>query len=435
MPAPLDLLALRTDFVEGFGSTSQRVGLEFELLPLDPATGGQVPYDGGRSVQAVLHWLAATRGWTVVGSEPLLELERNGARLTLEPGAQVELSGAPQDSIRAVAAELAAFVDDIREASRTFGISFLPIGLTPQSHPDQIVVIPKERYRIMTRYLKQQGADAWWMMRATAGMQVNLDAADAAAAARLLRLLLRASPILTALFANSPVAEGCNSGWLSRREQIWLAVDPARCGYPPLSINPAATLDDYIEWALEAPMFFVMRDGHLVDMTGKSFRQFVERGAHGEIARMEDWHLHITTLFPEVRLKRYLEMRCIDSNRPDLALSLAALSSGLAYGGAEVWDLAESVVGTWDLHAHRLFHLECMRVGASAIAPDGRTAGTIAQELLAVARRGLMNWNRSDLEFLEPAEALAASGRAPAHEVLSAFERGGSIEVVRAHAL
>ncbi len=194
MALPLSLPALRDDFVGGFRSASRRVGLEYELLPLDAATGRQVGYAGEPSIQSVLHWLASTKGWTAVGGEPLLELERRGARITLEPGAQIELSGAPQQSIRDVATELTAFLDDVRDAGRALGISFVPVGVTPQSLADEIVVIPKERYRIMTRYLKQQGADAWWMMRATAGMQVNLDAADSARAARLLRLLLRAAP-------------------------------------------------------------------------------------------------------------------------------------------------------------------------------------------------------------------------------------------------
>lgn len=424
-----------SDLASAFRPGPRQVGLEYELLPLDPETGDQIAYRGERSVERLLEWLVTHRGWSLGGDRPLLELERAGGRITLEPGAQIELSGAPQRSIAAVATELESFVDDLRTGASALGFLCVPLGVTPRSVPDAIEVIPKPRYGIMTSYLNAQGRSAWWMMRATAGMQVNLDAESPAAAARLLAIFLRAAPLMTAVYANSPLAAGRENGWRSRREQIWTEVDPARCGYPPGALAHDATLEAYVRWALDAPMFFIARDRSLIDMTGLPFRRFLAEGGRGHQPELADWHLHLTTLFPEVRIKRCLELRSVDSNTPERALSFAALAAGLAYGGEAVWAGAQRLLGSWNEAEHQRFHLECMRVGSAAQAPDGRSAAELLEQLVALAERGLEVWSPADQVWLEPVRTLAASGATPADDVLERFRRDGLSATLRALAI
>lgn len=435
MTRPLDEATLRADFHAGFRPGEPRVGLEYELLPLDPTSGEQIPYDGHRSVRAALGRLITDFGWHATGSDPLIELAKGNMRLTLEPGAQVELSGSPHASIAGVAAELVSFIADLTAVGRQLEIAWVPVGVTPVSPPDSIVVIPKSRYRIMTRYLPTRGADALWMMRCTAGMQVNLDATSPREAARLARVLWRAAPLVSALFANSPLALGQPSGWQSRRVAIWSAVDPDRCGYPPRGLQRDFTLDDYVDWALGVPMFFVQREAKLIELTGVPFRDFLQHGAQGLQPTLDDWQLHLSTLFPEVRIKRYLEVRCADSNRPELALAFAALLAGLAYGGSEGLGVAERTLGDWSREQHLAFQLAAARDGLAATTPDGRPLRELVQTLITLGQAGLADWSPRDLPALNPLIALAGGERAPALAVRDRFEQLPRAELIRSLAL
>jgi glutamate--cysteine ligase len=385
---------LLDQFRSQFRPGPRRVGLEYELLPLDPKTGHQLPYAGERSVSAALRHLIQARGWHAdSANSPLLALTKNDARLTLEPGAQVELSGAPKQSIAQVAAELEWYLDDLREAASALEIAWVAVGVTPLDRPEAITVIPKQRYEIMTRYLATRGRAAWWMMRATAGIQVNFDLCSPHDAASALRLFLRAAPVLSALFANSRYSEGRLNGWCSRREAIWTEVDPDRCGYPPDSLSDQASVDDYASWVMRTPSFFRSEQGQLIDTAGQPFL---------DVARtLDDWSLHLTTVFPEVRIKQHLELRCVDSHAPQHALTLAALGAGLAYGGDAVREEALRLLGAWPLEDHRTWHLDCARQGLDAAAPDGRSARQIAAALFELAERGLAAWSASDRQFLQ----------------------------------
>jgi glutamate--cysteine ligase len=271
------------------------------------------------------------------------------------------------------------------------------------------------------------------MMKASAGMQVNLDVADAAGAARTLRLALSVSSVATALFAKSPLSEGRDNGWASRRARIWTEVDPDRCGIPESLLDPGADLRDYVDWALDAGMFFIERGQHLVDMTGVSFRRFLDEGAAGNRATLADWDLHLTTLFPEARLKPYLEIRGSDSNGLDRMMACAALWKGLVYGGDDVQGEVVALTSGWTRAERIAFHEDCARRGLRAAAPGGRSARELAAELLVLAETGLIGADAGDdCALLEPARELVDAGRSPAEEVLEAWRGPWQRSVVAA---
>jgi glutamate--cysteine ligase len=422
---------LLVHFRNSFQRLSERmIGVEYELLGVVTDTGEALPYEGSEPCMVqVLDGLCRQYGWHPVGGEPLLELRREGTRVTLEPGAQLELSLKPHRTLEGVRTELAEWLAELREVARPLGACFVPLGTQPLSTPDDIRIIPKERYRVMNNYLPTRGRLARWMMRATAGMQVNLDMETAESAVRSLRLALGAGSIVTALFANSSISEGAPNGWQSRRARIWLEVDDARCGLPERLMQPGVTPEDYVQWALDAGMFFIERDDQLLDMTGLSFRQFVEHGARGHQATLADWETHLTTLFPETRLKHYLELRCADSNHPTLALGFAALGEGLFYGGKEVLDELEALVGAWSHPDRMQLHEDCARLGLDARAPDGASVADLARRIVSLASLGLERSSPDDRAYLAPVEDLARSGRSPASRSLDRWrgEWNGSV--------
>jgi glutamate--cysteine ligase len=431
---------LHGHFRNSFQRLSERViGVEYELLGVLTESGRALPYDGAEPCMVeVLDGLCRKYGWHPVGGEPMLELRREGTRVTLEPGSQLELSLRPHRGIEGIRTELAEWLAELRDVARPLGACFVPLGTQPVSTPDDIEIIPKERYRIMNAYLPTRGSLARWMMRGTAGMQVNLDMETAEDAVRALRLALCTGSVLTALFANSSISEGGPNGWHSRRARIWLEVDDDRCGLPERLVSPDVTPEDYVEWALDAGMFFISREDRLIDMTGITFRQFVTEGARGQRASLADWETHLTTLFPESRLKHYLELRCADSNAPTLALGFAALAEGLFYGGPGILDGLERLVGAWSYGERSRFHEDCARHGLGAIAPSGKTAEELAVEVVALAGRGLDEVAPHDRAFLTPVEELARAGRSPAGEALERWRsdwRGSPAEMARSRTI
>ncbi|MDQ7005658.1 MAG: glutamate-cysteine ligase family protein [Acidobacteriota bacterium] len=436
MREPITRSCLLQHFSRGFRPHRHPlIGLEYELLGLLAETGEAAPYDGREeSIVSVFDRLCRSYGWHPRGGEPVLELYRDGTRITLEPGSQFEISLRPHDTLEGVHRELAEILEEVRDVSRQVGLRFVPLGMQPLSTPEQIRIIPKERYRIMTRYLPTRGSMALWMMRATAGMQVNLDVDSADRAAEALRFALCLSSPVVALFANSPLAAGANSGWLSRRALTWTDTDPDRCGLPPALLAPAAGAESYLDWALDAGMFFIVRGDHLLDMTGVTFREYLAGGRAGMTPTIADWETHLTTLFPEARLKSYLELRCADSNQPELALGFAALAVGLFYGGEAVLDEARALLEGWSPAERLDFHLDCARRGLAATAPSGQSAGQIAGRLVALAARSLQAHRPDERAFLEPVEAIVARGAPPAREVLERWEgpwRGNPVALAR----
>ncbi|MCB1990068.1 MAG: glutamate--cysteine ligase, partial [Geminicoccaceae bacterium] len=290
-----------------------RIGTEHEKFGFDRRTLRPLPYEGGHGIRALLEGLAKSFGWELVreGDKPIA-LQGDGCNVTLEPGGQFELSGAPLRHIHQTCSEVHQHLAQVREVADPLGIGMLGMGFQPKWRRDEIPWMPKGRYKIMGAYMPKVGKLGLDMMLRTCTIQVNLDYADEADMVLKFRVGLALQPIATALFANSPFTEGKANGFASYRSHIWTDTDPDRCGILPFVFEPGMGFERYVDHVLDVPMYFVYRDGTYIDAAGQSFRDFLEGrlpALPGEKPTMSDWADHLTTLFPEVRLKRFLEMR------------------------------------------------------------------------------------------------------------------------------
>lgn len=419
------------------------IGAESEKIGVHRLHGTPLGYGQAFGVCKVLADLAEVHGWTPVRETedgPTLGLVRGRANVTLEPGAQLELSGAPLADVHAVAREARAHLDEIAAVSERLGIAWLGVGFHPLARLDELPWVPKQRYPIMRSYLPTRGSGAHDMMQRTATVQVNFDRRSEADAFRKIAVALRFSPLVHALAVNAPFKEGKLSGRLSERGDVWLRMDPSRSGLlEPLWRRPVGELSyrDYTEWALDAGMFLIWRDGKVLENTGQTFRDFLEKGFQGHHATLVDWKLHLTTLFPEVRLKNTIEVRSADAQQLPLQLALVALWTGLLYDEQSLstaLDWAESL---------RFEQVEGARpelVAAglrASVAPFGaRTNFQAAERLLELARSGLGRRARKDGSgadesvYLEPLVELLSRGLHPADRAIERFHAtsGSSIE-------
>lgn len=421
---------------ERFGVVAPTGGGRTASVPPERIASGKVtplPVDGPVSVSAVLDGLVQRFGWSAVSSEGrFLELFRGPSRITLEPGGQMELSGAVHATVADAAAELARYLDEIRAVSSIWGVRWLGAGTHPTASVDEIPWLLKKRYRIMKQYLPTKGRLAHRMMKATCGAQVNLDFSDERDAMTKLRVAMGLSAIVSAMFANSSISAGSENGFLTERIAIWEETDPDRCGLLPFAFSPSASFDDYIEWALGVPMFFLVREDRWIPMTGVTFRRFLEKGHEGHSPTQEDWALHLSTLFPDVRLKAYLELRGTDSNPPDMVLAHAALWTGLLYGGPDTLNAAYAPVASLKWEERLALRRDVARLGLKAKAA-GRPLLEIAAELLDLAAKGLAATGGSDgAAYLDPVRETLARGVTPAEELLTLFRStpGGNLEAV-----
>jgi glutamate--cysteine ligase len=427
-------------FDPGAGPHDRRVGTEQEKIGLWQSTLQPVAY-GNDGVRALLERLEGA-GWNAVreGDHPIA-LEKGPRQITIEPGAQLELSGAPLKSVHDFRAELEQHLDELIDVSRPPGITWLGIGFHPVARLDEVPWVPKRRYEVMRPYLATRGARAHEMMKLTATVQANFDYGSEDEAARMMRAAMGVTSIVTALCANSPIRFGRDEGQASARAAAWLETDPDRCGLLPFVFEPDFGFRRYAEWALDVPMFFVRRDGRYLPAGGASFRRFLAEGLRGERATLADWELHLSTLFPEVRLKRYLEVRGADSGPAWLTLAIPALWKGMLYD-ADALHAADALTGGLDAAERERLRREVPGAGLRATA--GRhSVLDLGRELLAIAREGLRRQNVRDAEgraeslYLEPLEALVASGRCPADLVRDAWRAGGLaglVASVRYHA-
>ncbi len=370
-----------------------RVGTEAEKFGILRASGAPLPYaapDQGPSVQAVFQALIERHGWhpeaETSGGEPI-SLRRGGASITLEPGAQLELSGAPVTTIHQTCAEFYGHMAELRDISDELGIHWLGLGFHPFARQEDLDWVPKLRYGIMREYLPTRGRFALDMMRRTATVQANFDYESEEDALRKLRVALRLSPVATGMFANSPWVEEQATGERSHRARVWLEVDPDRAGLLPWAWNDAAGYRDYVEWALDVPMFMFKREGKTVANTGQTFRSFLADGYGGHQATRADWTMHLNTLFPEVRLKGTLEVRGCDGQSTRMTCALPALWKGLLYE-PEALSRAEALSSGWtyaDVEAARR-PIADHGLGARFA---GREVGEWADELLRIAEGGL----------------------------------------------
>lgn len=432
-----DLLAI---FHEGEkGGAVELLGTESEKFGVQAKNHKPVSYDGRTcGILGFFERLLASSateggGWSPVydgEGGPLIALERDRPigkeQISLEPGAQFELSGAPQETVHGVADELAAHLEQIRPVSDACSVRWLSAGFHPLARQDQLPWVPKARYAIMREYFPSVGTRGIDMMRRTATVQVNLDYHDEQDAMRKLRVGLKASPIAAAIFANSPFVEGKISGHQSERTLVWTDTDRHRTGLLPMMLEPGAGYRDYVAWALEVPMYFFKRGGTIVANTGQPFAAFLRDGFEGHRATAADWVLHLNTVFPEVRLQKTLELRCVDAQRQDRLPALAAFWAGLLYDPTSLaaaddllaplehaaLDAARHDVGERGLRA---------RIGERPIVE-------LAEALMDLAAAGLGRRDRRDDEgrderrHLEPVQRLLASGRTPADELLDGLD-------------
>lgn len=436
-----DSVIAREDDLQGYfdGGSKPRerwgIGLEFERIGVFRDTGQAVPYEGEVSVEALLQALARDKGWTPhEEGGRVLSLERAGSRITLEPGAQLELSGAVHRGLATMRDELLAYVTEVDETSRPLGIAWLGLGLQPFTPVDAIARIPKKRYAIMNDYLPRRGSLGRVMMRQTACMQLNLDYGSETDAADKLRTAMGLSPLVTALYANSPLTEGRLNGFMTYRAWVWRDTDPDRCGLLPFVFKDGAGFADYLEYALDVPMFFVVRGEDWMPAHGMTFRKFIRKGFEGHRATLADFELHLTTLFPEVRLKKYIEVRGCDSGDPASCLALAALYKGILYDGASrraAWELVRDMT-----FKERVALLEdvCRKGPAARLpvarAPRSEGAGhaslvrDLLIDLVRLARQGLNNQGApEEASFLDLLDRrLGGEGGCPAHRLAADWE-------------
>ncbi|HEX5867624.1 MAG TPA: glutamate--cysteine ligase [Beijerinckiaceae bacterium] len=415
-----------------------RLGTEHEKVPFYRRDASPVPYEGG--IRALLDGLAGQNGW-----QPILEDGRpiglydpeGGGAISLEPGGQFELSGAPLAGIHASAAELDRHLAETRRVAEPLGIGFLTLGMSPKWSRADTPVMPKSRYRIMTGYMPKVGTLGLDMMYRTATVQVNLDYGSEADMVKKLRVSLALQPVATALFANSPFSDGRPNGFLSMRSEIWRHTDPDRTGMLAFAFEDGMGYERYVDWALDVPLYFVKRDAVYHDASGASFRDLLAgRLAQlpGERAVLSDWANHLSTLFPEVRLKRYLEMRGADVGPRERIVALTALWVGLLYDEAALdgaWDLVKG----WSTEDRERLRAEVPRLGLKAEIA-GRPLRDVARDVLALSRAGLTRravrdaTNADETRYLDPLERIVASGRTPAEEALDQYRGawGGSVE-------
>ena len=420
-----------------------RIGTEHEKFPFYTDGHSPVPYGGERGIRALLEGMQRVLGWEpivdaghVIG---LVEPTGQGA-ISLEPGGQFELSGAPVETIHQTCREGNAHLAQLREIAEPLGIRFLGLGGSPKWTLAETPRMPKSRYDIMTAYMPKVGSQGLDMMYRTCTIQVNLDFASEEDMRRKMQASLKLQPLSTALFANSPFTEGRPNGLQSWRGDIWRDTDNQRAGLLELCFASDFGFADYVEWALDVPMYFLIREGRYFDVTHVTFRQFMDGALRAEVPdglpTMGDWANHLSTLFPDVRLKRFLEMRGADGGPWRRICALPAFWVGLLYDEAAL-DAAEMLTRDWSF-AEVLAMRDAVPAQGLSTPFRNRTLREVARDVLEISRAGLAARGRKNRDgydetgFLAPLEEAVARGTTSAEEMVKAYHTrwGGSIEPV-----
>ena len=400
-----------------------RIGTEHEKFGYLTDTMQPLPYDGPRSVRALMEGLRAQFGWEpIFEQEHMIGLTRNGANISLEPGGQFELSGAPLANMAETAAELANHLAEVRVIAEPMGVAFMSLGAAPIWAHETMPMMPKGRYRLMTDYMDRVGTMGKTMMYRTCTVQVNLDFASEADMVQKMRVALSLQPVATALCASSPFLDGKPNGKRSWRGHIWQNLDAARTGMLPFMFEAGAGYEAWVNYVLDVPMYFVYRDGKYINALGQSFRDFM-RGElpalPGEKPTLSDWADHMTTVFPEARVKKYIEMRGADAGDEAHLNALPAFWVGLTYDQSAL-DAASDLVKGFT-HATR----EGLRVAASQSALQGEAEGIKLQDLarraLEISRAGLKARGLGEERFLDVLDENAARGMTQADDLLALY--------------
>jgi len=397
-----------------------RIGIEHEKLALRAGAFEPVPYDGANGIEAFLRSIDREPGFEAITEDDRVMGLDGPASVSLEPGGQVEQNGRPHARLLDAIAEIEAHLALLRPIAEASGIVLLGLGAHPFHPTKELTQIPRERYRIMRSYLPTRGELALDMMHATASLQVSFDWSNEAEMVAMTRAALAVTPVVMGCFANSSLALGRPSGFVSRRAWIWRNMDPDRCGLLPFAFDEGMGYARYAEWALDVPMFFIVRGGRYRAMDGVTFRRFWRDGFQGERATLADWDRHLTTLFPEVRPKRILEVRCADAVPMPLLGSVPALWKGLLYDADARSEAAERVACT---PAERdALHLDVARRGLAAEAPTGSVLA-LARALAGIARAGLMRSGAAEeVVLLDPLDELLERGKSPGEIVLERWQ-------------
>ncbi|HYO70296.1 MAG TPA: glutamate-cysteine ligase family protein [Archangium sp.] len=415
-----------------------KTGIEYELIGLSAGTFSAIPYSGPSGAARLLQEFSQVGYDTIKDAGEPIAAIRDGSIITVEPGCQVEFSGRPFQSTLENAAELDQYMAELRKLSGPFGVRFLGVGYRPWGSLEEIEWSPKLRYQIMRPFLHARGRWSDHSIAMTGSGQVSLDFDSEQSMGEMLRLALAIQPFVAALYANSPLAEGRETGWKSYRLHLWTDVDPARCGLLRFAFEPGFIENAYrryCEWALDVPVMFVRREGRYLEAGGKTFRAFMAEGINGERATRSDWEDHLTTLFPEVRVKRVIEVRAADGANTAMMKALPALWKGLLYdeaARAQAWELVRG----FSVDERVSLMGEAARHALQARTPDGRSVREISNALVHLAAGGLQRLVgicgvAGEEALLAPLQEIARTGRCPADMALEALRSGGDAAVAR----
>jgi len=407
-----------------------RIGTEHEKFVYRTADHRAPSYDEPGGIHDLL--MALTRfGWEpVIEGGKVIALAGSDGTVSLEPAGQLELSGAPLENLHQTCAETGRHLKQVKEVGAELGLGFLGLGMWPDKTRDELPIMPKGRYKIMLEHMPRVGSMGLDMMLRTCTIQTNLDYMSEADMVQKFRVSLALQPLATALFASSPFTEGKPNGFMSYRSHIWTDTDPARTGMLPFVFEDGFGYERYVDYMLDVPMYFVFRDGKYIDAAGQSFRDFL-RGElpalPGEKPRLSDWNDHLSTAFPEVRLKSFLEMRGADGGPWNRICALPALWVGLLYDQGAL-DAAWDLVKGWSIEEQQALRDAVPSEGLDAPAPGGGTVGELAHHVLDIAAAGLAargevnSMGDNEVGFLEPLRRIAKSGKSPAHDLLDRYE-------------
>ncbi|MBT3238049.1 MAG: glutamate--cysteine ligase [Rhodospirillaceae bacterium] len=416
------------------------IGTEHEKFAYLIDDCSPLPYEGKNGIHALLDGLARFNWQPVLeNGKPIALTKPDGSSITLEPAGQVELSGAALKTIHQTCSEVAEHLKQVKEVAKELGIGFIGLGYQPKTPRSELPWMPKDRYGIMREYMPKVGSMGLDMMQSTCTVQVNLDFDSEETMVQMFRVSLALQPIATALWANSPFKNGKPSGFLSYRSHVWTDTDPDRCGTLPFVFEDGFGFERYVDYMLDVPMYFVYRDGTYIDASGQSFRDFMDGklpALPGEMPTIKDWEDHLTTVFPEVRLKKFLEMRGADGGPWNRLCALPAFWTGLLYDD-NARNAAWELVKNWTAEEHAMLRSEVPKL-ALETPFRSTTVGDIALDVLDMAHDGLLRRDKSDglgldeTHFLNPLFKIAESGLTPAEELLRAYERRwqGNIDMV-----
>ncbi len=408
-----------------------RIGTEHEKFGYCKDTLQPLPYAGERSVLAVLEGLKDRYGWEPIEEAGnLIGLKKDGANVSLEPGGQLELSGAPLESIHQTCDEVNEHLREVKAVADEIGVGFIGLGAAPEWTHEQMPVMPKGRYKLMTDYMDRVGTHGKQMMYRTCTVQVNLDFGSEADMVQKLRVALALQPVATALFANSPFFEGKPNSHKSWRSRIWRSLDDSRTGMLPWVFEEGMGFECWAEWVLDVPMYFVYRDGKYINALGQSFRDFLKGelpALPGEKPTLSDWADHLTTVFPEARIKQFIEMRGADGGPWRRLCALPAFWVGLTYDQSAL-DAAWDMVKGWDAETREALRVAASEQGLQAEV-NGLKMHDLARQAVEIAASGLKaravpgagGMVADETHFLNALHESVESGKTPADELLDAY--------------